>query len=583
MPYDIVCKTNTFRGCNVPEYASRFAVPEAELVPGRDGSAILRNRIALAVSPETVLDRLDQWARERPEQVFLSEPHDAGRRLCRYAEFAAMTGDAAAQLADIGLRAGDRIAIIAENGIDHAVWLYGAMRLGVVSAVLSAGLARSATGIARLNQMLETVDVRLILSDCLEKLTGLLPANLPAMSLGIPRRAKIGPPPRTPRHADVAKILFTSGSTGAGKAVPNTHGMMASNMQALLLVWPFLIKRTPVLVDWLPWSHTFGGNCCFNLALWNGGTFHIDHGRPVPGLGAQSWTAVKELDPTVYFNVPAGFAILVAEMEADPTGAAKFLGGLDFLFNAGAALPASTRSRLEVIARDTIGRVPPIIGAWGATETAPASTAIYFQSPHAGQLGLPLPGTEIKLVPNGAVTELRVKGPNVFTGYLGDPQATADAFDADGFYRIGDAGLMADPEDPSAGIVFDGRVAENFKLTSGTWVNVGALRLALASALGPYVRDLVVLGEGRDVIAVLLFAPRDGPPPDGADAAVGAILAGYNRTQLGSSNRIARFAWAVSPLVPGQEVTDKGYVNQRAVIRGRASEVAAVYACGQVV
>jgi feruloyl-CoA synthase len=281
--------------------------------------------------------------------------------------------------------------------------------------------------------------------------------------------------------------------------------MMVSNMQALERVWPFLSERPPVLVDWLPWNHTFGGNCCFNIALYFGGTLHVDQGKPVQALIGRTVDALRSVTPTAYFNVPGGYAALLPWLEEDASLAETFFSGLDMLFNAAAALPESTRSRLEAAARRTIGRVPPILGGWGSTETAPFSTVIYFPTSHAANLGVPLPGTEIKMVDSDGRKELRVRGPNVMPGYWRQPDASAAAFDTDGFYRIGDAAVFAENGKPESGFVFDGRIAENFKLSSGTWVNVSALRLAVIAATDPVVADVVVAGEGRPEIGILVF------------------------------------------------------------------------------
>lgn len=558
------------------EYRHRFAQPAACLEQCADGSAILRNGMALPELSETVLDRLDHWVAQQPETIFLSEVDGEQRQHTTYAEFARITYDVKHMLGVMGLKRGDRIALLAENSIAHAAWVMGAMRAGIVPAIISSSLIRSEEGRGRLVAMLAVVGPKAILIDSTISAADIHYDQCPILPLALPETgagAAGAAEEWRPTLDDTAKILFTSGSTGNSKAVPNTHRMMASNMVAVQTLWPFLKERPPVMVDWLPWSHTFGGNCCFNLALWNGGTFHIDAGRPLPSHVDTTWQAIKELQPTVYFNVPVGYAMLTEKMAADPAGAAEFFGSVEFLFNAGAALPASVREGLENIAQENAGRTPPIIGAWGATETAPFSTALYFPVNHPANLGLPIPGTEVKMVPSGGVTELRVRGPNVFSHYLGDEQSSADAFDEEGFYRIGDAAYLVDEKDPAQGIVFDGRVAENFKLSSGTWVNVGPLRLALVSACTPHVRDIVILGEGRREISLLLFDPAGSEQGAGRDAAVAAALAAHNAQQLGSSTRVARFAWAETPPQPGQEITDKGYINQRAVIRNRADEV----------
>ncbi|MDB5698167.1 MAG: Long-chain-fatty-acid--CoA ligase, partial [Alphaproteobacteria bacterium] len=392
----------------------------------------------------------------------------------------------------------------------------------------------------------------------------------------------------------VAKLLFTSGSTGAPKAVINTQRMLVSNVQAMARLWSFLNDRPPVIVDWLPWSHTFGGNFCLHICLFLGGTFHIDAGKPAPGLIDLTIAALKRWSPTIYFNVPAGYDALLPALEADGAFARHFFQDLDFLFNAAAPLPDLTRARLEAVARRATGELPAIFGGWGSTETAPGATMLSFPTPHASNLGVPLPGVEIKMVPVDGRHELRVRGPNVTPGYWKQPEATAAAFDDEGFYRIGDAGRMVDPTDPAAGILFDGRIAENFKLASGTWVNVAGVRLAAIAAGEGLIADAVVAGEARDDIGLLIFANDDacrawlaarGCEVDISPAShprvrdyVASLISGYNATQMGSSTKIARLLILDDPPRPEHdEITDKGYINQRAVLARRASSVDDLY------
>ena len=280
----------------------------------------------------------------------------------------------------------------------------------------------------------------------------------------------------------VAKILFTSGSTGTPKGVINTHRMLCSNQQMAAQVWPFLEDRPPVLVDWLPWNHTFGGNFCFNMALRNGGTLYIDGGKPAPGLVETTARNLKEVSPTAYFNVPRGYDLLLPYLEQDEGLRASFFRDLEFVFYAAAALPQNLWERLEKVAHRA-GAAPAMTSAWGSTETAPLATAVHWHIDRAGVIGVPVPGCELKLVPSGGKLEVRVRGPNVTPGYYRSEALTRGAFDEEGFYRIGDAVRFADPADPAKGLVFDGRVAEDFKLSSGTWVSVGALRVKLIAAV----------------------------------------------------------------------------------------------------
>jgi feruloyl-CoA synthase len=357
--------------------------------------------------------------------------------------------------------------------------------------------------------------------------------------------------------------------------------------------WPFLAEQRPVIVDWLPWSHTFGGNHNLNMTLVNGGTIYVDGGRPAPGLFAQTIANLADVPPTVYFNVPAGYAQLIPVLEGDAEFAARFFSRVRLLFSAAAALPAGLRSRLEALAaRHAPGRDIPVTSSWGATETAPAVTSANFAFTDARCIGAPLPGALVKLVPAEDAYEIRVQGPNVTPGYYARPDLTAAAFDADGFYRTGDAVGFAVPGDPDAGLVFRGRIAEDFKLGTGTFVRVGAVRTALLSSV-PALSDAVIAGEGREYASALAWLNpaeartllgRDPEPADGelvTDqellALVAHALARHNDSH-GSAARIGRLAIMTRPAaLDAGEVTDKGYVNQRRVLAGRAALVDLLY------
>jgi feruloyl-CoA synthase len=374
--------------------------------------------------------------------------------------------------------------------------------------------------------------------------------------------------------------------------VLNTHRMLASNQRMIQQAWPFLAAERPVIVDWLPWSHTFGGNHNVNMMLAAGGTVYVDAGRPAPGMFAQTVANLTDVPPTIYFNVPAGYGQLVPALEADPEFADRFFSRLRLLFNAAAALPAALRERLERVAFRTTGHEVPVTGSWGATETAPAVTSAHFAFTDARCVGVPLPGAEVKLVPAEDAYEIRVKGPNVTPGYFARPDLTGAAFDEQGFYRTGDAVVPADPADPGAGLLFRSRIAEDFKLGTGTFVRVGAVRAALLSAV-PVLSDAVLAGENRDFVCALAWLNTAEarrllgaePEPDGdllAHPALGellaAALAGHNDT-AGSSARVERLLVMAQPAsLDSGEITDKGYVNQRQVLARRAALVDLLYA-----
>jgi feruloyl-CoA synthase len=378
----------------------------------------------------------------------------------------------------------------------------------------------------------------------------------------------------------VAKILFTSGSTGQPKGVINTHGMLCANQQMLAQAWPFVEDRPPVVVDWLPWNHTFGGNHNFNLVLRNGGTLYVDGGKPVPGLAEITARNLKEVAPTMYFNVPRGYDLLLPFLEKDAELRRNFFRDLEVLFYAAAALPQNLWERLVRLAKEEKNTKLAMLSAWGSTETSPLATSVHFHMERAGVIGLPVAGCELKLVPSAGKLEVRVRGPNVTPGYYKRPDLTQAAFDDEGFYRIGDAVKFADPADPARGIVFDGRVAEDFKLSTGTWVHAGAVRLQLIAAGDPLIQDAVITGHDRNEIGALVFlAPK---AKELSPEAVRAWLSGALKKLAGSSSsRPARLlVMAEPPSIDANEITDKGYMNQRAVLERRAKLVEKLYAGG---
>jgi feruloyl-CoA synthase len=392
----------------------------------------------------------------------------------------------------------------------------------------------------------------------------------------------------------IAKFLFTSGSTGTPKAVINTHRMLCSNQAMVAAGFVFVQDEPPVVVDWLPWSHTFGSNHNFNMVLVNGGSLYIDDGNPTPPGVPKTARNLREIAPTIYFNVPKGYEALVAHFRADDQLRKNFFSRLKVLFYAGAGLNQTTWDELTELAVATTGERIIFLSSLGSTETSPLALACTWDFDRAGNIGLPCPGVELKLVPNGGKLEARLRGPHITPGYWRQEHLMRDAFDEEGFYKIGDALKFADPHDPGKGLLFDGRIAEDFKLSTGTWVSVGPLRARFIDHCAPYVRDVVFAGADRDDIAALVFPDIEacrklsGLAADATPAAVieappvrakfAELLHSLLAVSPGSSTRVMRaILMAEPPSMDKGEMTDKGSINQRAVLASRASLAERLY------
>jgi len=389
----------------------------------------------------------------------------------------------------------------------------------------------------------------------------------------------------------IAKYLFTSGSTGMPKGVINTQRMLCVNMQQADQVRPAEYGKN-IILDWLPWNHTMGGNHSFNGIFWNGGTMYIDEGKPVPALFQTTVKNLKEISPTYYGSVPAGLAMLLENLKLDKDLRKSFFKNLVFIAYGGASLPPEVWYGIRDLAKETTGNDLQLICGWGATETAPLATSTYFKLDKPGNIGLPVPGMEIKMVPIGNKMELRLKGPNVTPGYLKRKDLTEKAFDEEGFYLIGDAGRLVDPEDPSQGIDFDGRVVENFKLLTGTWVDVGSLRLAVVNSCAPYFQDGIVTGHDKDYIGFLAWPNIEACKnfiieevsleqllchPKLIEEIKNKINI-HNKSFPGSSTKIKKIILMDKPpSFDDNEITDKGYVNQSSALSSRSELVEKIY------
>jgi len=576
-----------------------------------DGSRVLRSEMPLESYESSLGVLLRRWAEEAPDRDFLAERPgpDADWRRLTWGEAGERANAVAQALLDRKLGPQRPVMMLSGNSIDQAVLTLGAFLAGVPVVPVSPAYSLMSQDFGKVKHIAALIKPGLVYAAADGPFGGVLAAvdfggaelvlsqgqgatsfdelvNARATGDVDQALANVGPD-------SVAKILFTSGSTAMPKGVINTHGMLCANQQSLAQIWPFTAETPPVLVDWLPWNHTFGGNHNFNLILKRGGTMYIDAGRPAPPLIPITVRNLTEIAPTIYFNVPAGYGALLPFLERDADLRTRFFERLDLIFYAAAALPQDLWTRLENVAREARGEPVMMTSSWGLTETSPLATAAHFPIDRAGVIGVPVPGTEIKLAPVDDKLEMRVKGPQVTPGYIGDDEQTRQAFDSDGWYRTGDAGRLEDSDDPNKGLVFNGRVVEDFKLLTGTFVSVGNLRIAALAAASPLLMDAVVCGHDRDYVGLLAWlnvgAAKDiaGEP----DAELGDLVrspklaefvrerfTAYNRDHPASSTRVERvILLAEPPSLDANEITDKGYVNQRAALERRAAHVATLF------
>jgi feruloyl-CoA synthase len=599
--------------------ARLFAPPSVELERRRDGSLVLRSALPLKPHAGCLGEFLERWGRAAPDRPFLLERDREGMWAgVTYGEALATVRRLAAALLRRGFGIGRPIAILSDNSVETGLLSLAAMHVGVPVAFVSPAYSLQSRDHAKLKNIITAVRPGLLYVTDVGTFAAALQAIAPLHDALIVERQHGSrssvPGPRSvtcfaalaAEHDDsavdaaysrvgpdtIAKLLFTSGSTGEPKGVITTQRMLCANEQAKMQLWPFIAQTPPVIVDWLPWSHTFGGSHNFNLILTSGGTLYIDAGRPAPGLFERTLANLRDVAPTVYFNVPRGFDMLVTALERDAALREHFFSRLQVLFYAAAALPPHLWDALGRLAHETLGNPVALVSAWGSTETAPLATSCHFQAEQSGVIGLPIPGCDLKLVSAGGKLEVRVKGPHVTPGYWQRPDLTAASFDEEGYYRIGDAMRFVDAEHPERGLLFDGRVSEDFKLDSGTWVNVGLLRVQAIAALAPVAQDAVLTGHDRSEIGLLVFpniaACREIGVGLASDAPLAHVLAHpavRERVRAGLATLKARgggtstyatraLLLAEPPSIDAGEITDKGYINQRAVLSRRASEVA---------
>jgi feruloyl-CoA synthase len=600
---------------------------EARVQQRADGTQILRSTEALGEYPPRLTDRLEHWARVAPDRTFVARrdprvPGGGDWQHITYAQMLVRARRIGQALLARGLSAERPVAILSDNDLEHVSLAMGALWAGVPYVPVSPAYSLVSQDYGKLRHILGRVtpglvfassaaygkaiqavcasDVEAVLTDGhIEGREGHATTPFAALLDAEPSALLDDAHARTGRDT-IAKFLFTSGSTKNPKGVINTHGMLCANQQMLRQSLVFLAEEPPVLVDWLPWNHTFGGNHNIGIVLHNGGTLYIDEGKPTPKGMATTLRNLREIAPTIYFNVPKGFEEIASAMDSDEVLRKNLFSRARAFMYAGAGLSQAVWDQLDLLAERTVGERIPMLTGLGMTETAPACTfAVRAAAVRSGHIGLPCPGVEVKLVKDGegayAKREIRFRGPNVMPGYWREPALSAEAFDDEGFYRTGDAVRWVDESDPQRGLLFDGRIAEDFKLDTGTFVSVGPLRAKIVAEGAPLVQDVVVAGLNRSEIAVLLFPRLDecakvaGLLSD-ADAttllAHPAVRARFQhmldclwRSGTGSASRVARAVLlAEPPSIDKGEVTDKGSINQRAVLAQRAALVDALYA-----
>jgi feruloyl-CoA synthase len=592
-----------------------FGDPAVNVERRDDGTIYLRPKTPLGDYPVRLTDRLHHWAKTEPDRVFMAE-RDAGGgwRQITYAQLLESSRRIASALLSRRLSAERPIVILSGNSVDHALIAFGALYAGIPFCPVSPAYSLVSKDYGKLSHVIKLLTPGLVFADDATKFADALAANISpgteiAASRGslpgrdVTRLSDLLATSEHPRldaaHAainpdTIAKFLLTSGSTGNPKAVINTQRMICANQVMLRETLAFLKDEPPVIVDWLPWNHTFGGNHNIGLTLFNGGSMYLDEGKPMPGGIEETVRNLREISPTVYFNVPKGYESLLPYLRDDAALRTKFFGRLHAMFFSGAALSPYVWNSLDELAVAETGYRVPMLTGLGATETSPFFMSVRPDTSRSGHVGLPVSGNDAKLLPNNGKIEVRAKGPNVTPGYWRQPELTAAAFDEEGFYKFGDALKPANPDDFDAGFDFDGRIAEDFKLASGTWVSVGPLRARFVAACAPLVRDVVIVGINRDELSALVVLDLDGcrlinPKLVSDDIATVAAdplvraafrerFAKFLASATGSSTRITRAVLLDTPLsIDRGEVTDKGSINQRAVLEHRAALIETIY------
>jgi feruloyl-CoA synthase len=597
----------------------RFGITRGIVRQGTGGTAYLRSDQELQAHARRMTDRLVHWAETTPDRVFIArrERNADGStgdwKKVTYREALQTARRVGQALLDRGLGPDRPVAILCENSLEHAELALGCLYVGVPYSPVSSAYSTISQDYDKLRHVLKTLTPGLVFTTDAARYGKAIQASVPADVEVVLAEGEIEGRAATrwselratqptaaveeAMHATgpdtITKFLFTSGSTKLPKAVINTHGMWCANQQQMRQSMPVLAEEPPVLVDWLPWNHTFGGNHNVGLTIYNGGTLYIDDGKPTPALMGETLRNLREVAPTIYFNVPTGFEAIAHAMKADAVLRRNLLSRVRMFFYSGAALAQPVWDLLHEVQEAEIGERIVMGTGLGMTESSPFAVFVTSPEVKSGYLGLPTAGMELKLVPVDGKTEVRYKGPNVTPGYWRNPEATAECFDEEGFFRTGDAVLWIDEQDPHKGLKFDGRIAEDFKLATGTFVSVGPLRAKIIAAGAPYVQDAVITGLNRNEVGALLLPTakirqlaglpdtaslkdvlESAPVQQHFQRVVDALAA----QATGSANRVARLhLMHEPPNIDKGEVTDKGSINQRAVLKERDAMVQAFH------